>query len=405
MRARPTPAGFAEAGVEVHLDTPGGDLVTRARTLVKSPGVPADAPVVTAARERGITVIGELELAWRLIPNEFVAVTGTNGKTTTTELLGHIHREAGLPVAVAGNVGTAVASLVGVARPRRDRRLRGVLVPARGHRGVRPRGRRAARTSPRTTSTATAPSRRYVAAKLQAFARQGNDDVAVYPCDVGIEDLGGCARRLCFGTEPEAELADRAGQLWWADEPLLPVDEIRLRGPHNRRNAMAAAAVAPRPRGRPGRRARRPADLRRASRTASRRWPSATACSTSTTPRRPTSPPRSSPSLVRGRRAPDRSAAGARARASTPLRAPVAERCRGGVPDRRGGGASSPRRWRAPAPPVHRCGDLERAAAAARAAARPGEVVLLSPACASYDQYPDFEARGEHFRALAMEGA
>ena len=50
---------------------------------------------------------------------------------------------------------------------------------------------------------------------------------------------------------------------------------------------------------------------------------------------------------------------------------------------------------------MHRCGDLERAVAAARAAAQPGEVVLLSPACASYDQYPDFEARGEHFRALA----
>jgi UDP-N-acetylmuramoylalanine--D-glutamate ligase len=56
-------------------------------------------------------------------------------------------------------------------------------------------------------------------------------------------------------------------------------------------------------------------------------------------------------------------------------------------------------------PPVHRCGDLARAAAHARGAARPGDVVLLSPACASYDQYPDFEARGEHFRALAMEGA
>src|SRR6185436_5253694 len=84
----------------------------------------------------------------------------------------------------------------------------------------------------------------YVAAKLQAFARQGNDDLAVYPCDLEIEDLGGCARRLCFGTGPEAEVADRAGQLWWADEPLLGVDEIRLRGPHNRRNAMAAAAVA-----------------------------------------------------------------------------------------------------------------------------------------------------------------
>src|SRR3977135_1312437 len=102
-----------DAGVEVHLQTQGSELVARARTLVKSPGVPREAPVVAAAREGGATVIGELELAWRLIPNEFIAVTGTNGKTTTTELIGHIHREAGRPVAVAGNVGTALSSFVG----------------------------------------------------------------------------------------------------------------------------------------------------------------------------------------------------------------------------------------------------------------------------------------------------
>ena len=66
-----------------------------------------------AARRRELPVYGELELAWRLLGNEFIAVTGTNGKTTTTEWIGHVHREAGLPVAVAGNVGTAVSSLVG----------------------------------------------------------------------------------------------------------------------------------------------------------------------------------------------------------------------------------------------------------------------------------------------------
>ena len=55
--------------------------------------------------------MGELELAWRLLPQPFVAVTGSNGKTTTVELIGHVHREAGVPVVVAGNVGTPLASL------------------------------------------------------------------------------------------------------------------------------------------------------------------------------------------------------------------------------------------------------------------------------------------------------
>ena len=89
----------------------GVELLDRVATVVKSPGVPREAPVVAAALERGMEVTGELELAWRLLPNPFVAVTGTNGKTTTVELLGAIWRAAGLPVAVAGNVGTA-------ARPR-----------------------------------------------------------------------------------------------------------------------------------------------------------------------------------------------------------------------------------------------------------------------------------------------
>ena len=112
----PAGAGGLE-GVDVRLRSDGLDLLGRARTVVKSPGVPQEAPVIVAARERGLEVVGELELAWRLLPNEFIAVTGTNGKTTTVELLGAIHREAGAPVVVAGNVGTAVASLVGEVEP------------------------------------------------------------------------------------------------------------------------------------------------------------------------------------------------------------------------------------------------------------------------------------------------
>src|ERR1700754_5230211 len=87
------------------------------RTVVKSPGVPTHAPVLAAAREQGIEIVGELELAWRLLPNRFVAVTGTNGKTTTVELLGAIWRAAGLPVAVAGNVGTPLSALVHLLDP------------------------------------------------------------------------------------------------------------------------------------------------------------------------------------------------------------------------------------------------------------------------------------------------
>ena len=132
------------AGLEVHLGTDGLAFLAHARAVVKSPGVPREAAVIAAARERGVPVLGELELGWRLLPNEFIAVTGTNGKTTTVELLGHIHREAGLPVCVAGNVGTALTGLAGGLASRRRRRLRGELLSARGHARLRAGGRGAA---------------------------------------------------------------------------------------------------------------------------------------------------------------------------------------------------------------------------------------------------------------------
>src|SRR5688500_6494023 len=106
------------AGVAVHAPVPGVELLDGAGSVIKSPGVPKEAPVIAAARERGIPVLGEFETGWRLLGgHEFIAVTGSNGKTTTVELIGHLHREAGLPVKVAGNVGTALTSLPGTLAP------------------------------------------------------------------------------------------------------------------------------------------------------------------------------------------------------------------------------------------------------------------------------------------------
>src|SRR3954447_24554106 len=96
-------AGLEGVGVEVFPDTDGLAQLEGMRTVVKSPGVPREAPVIAAALERGIEVVGELELGWRALPNRSLAVPGTNGKTPTVELIGHIYRAAGEPVAVAGN--------------------------------------------------------------------------------------------------------------------------------------------------------------------------------------------------------------------------------------------------------------------------------------------------------------
>jgi UDP-N-acetylmuramoylalanine--D-glutamate ligase len=390
LRAR----GERAEGADARLGSDGLAELEHARAVVKSPGVPAEAPVVARARERGIPVLGEVELAWRLIPNEFIAVTGTNGKTTTTELIGHIHREAGVPVAVAGNVGTALSTLVDtLAREAvvvcevSSFQLEDTLLFA-------PEGAVLLNLAPDHLDR-HGTFEAYRAAKLRVFANQGNDDVAVAPVGLGVEDLGGCARRVCFGASPEAELSDRAGRLWWADEPLLGVAEIRLRGAHNRANAMAAAAVCLA-------RGVDPDAVRDGLRTFAgvehRLEEVATVDGVLYVNDSKATNVDSTLVALASFDGPVHVVLGGRGKGQdfAPLRGPLAERAAGVYLI----GEAAPALRDVLGEAARECGDLERAVAAARAAAAPGEVVLLSPACASFDQYEDFEARGRHFKAI-----
>ena len=104
------------AGIDAEIRLGGWDdvFLDAVGMVVKSPGVPSDAPPVVAARARGITVVSEIELGGRLLSNPLIGVTGTNGKTTTTALLGAMLATAGWNVEVAGNIGRPLTSLVGV---------------------------------------------------------------------------------------------------------------------------------------------------------------------------------------------------------------------------------------------------------------------------------------------------
>ncbi len=99
-------------GVEYALGGHPLELFRRAHLVVTSPGVAWDAPPLAVAREAGVEVISEMELAWRLLDIPWVAVTGSNGKSTTTTLIGQMAQAAGLRVVVGGNIGTPVAGLV-----------------------------------------------------------------------------------------------------------------------------------------------------------------------------------------------------------------------------------------------------------------------------------------------------
>jgi len=364
--------------------------------------------VIAAALERGIDVVGELELAWRALPNRFIAVTGTNGKTTTVELLGHVYRSAGEPVAVAGNVGTPLSELVGQVEPDAT-----VICEASSF--------QLEDTSFFAPECAVflnlAPDHldrhhdleSYLAAKLRIFANQGNDDVAVYNADdpelAGV-DLGGCARRLafCAGPRPDCEVALAAGTIFYDGEPLLAVEELGLFGEHNVHNAMAAAAAAlsmglDREAVRAGLRtfAGVPHRLEEVAEIAGVRF-------------------------VNDSKATNVASAGVGIRAFeggvhailggsdkgepfAPLLDSIVERCTACYLI----GETSERMASELAPAVDSGvslelrSDLEDAVVRAASLAKPSEVVLLSPACASFDAFENFEHRGERFREI-VEG-
>lgn len=402
-------AGLKGAGVEVNLGVDGTRLLERARTLVKSPGVPQDAPVVLAARERGTEVTGELELAWRLIPNAFCAVTGTNGKTTTTELIGHLHRSAGRAVAVAGNVGTPLGSLVGEVDPGATVVCECSSFQLEDSSLFSPEAAVFVNLAPDHLDR-HGTLEAYLDAKLRIFANQGNDDVAVFNGDtpeLRSRDLGGCARRVRFcpaeaeAADPDCELSLANGVIFAADGPLIRADELQLLGTHNIENAMAAAAAAlasglPRDAVADGLRsfAGVPHRLERVREIDGVLYVNDSKATNVASALAGIDSFAGGVHLIAGGRPKRESFA--------PLVGPVGERCVACYLI----GEAAERLAEELAPTavagveIKDCGSLERAVQTASGRAKPGEVVLLSPACASFDAFEDFEARGARFREL-----
>jgi len=398
---------LAEAGVTVSLESDGIELLDGVRTVVKSPGVPQESAAVAEARRRGIPILGELEIGWRALDNRVIAVTGTNGKTTVTELIGHIHRTAGEPVAVAGNVGAPLASLAGAVAADATVVCECSSFQLEDAEAFAPECAVFLNLAPDHLDRHPS-AEQYLAAKLRIFANQSDGDVAVFNGDepaLAGRDIGGCARRLAFcserGGDPDCELTLASGTIFWRSEPLLEVAELPLLGVHNAANAMAAAAaalamgLAPEP----------VADA---------------LCGFGGLPHRlERIAERDGVLYVNDSKATNVAAAAAGLRAfdggvhailggslkGEPfdgLRAPVGERCAAcyliGEAAEPIADALAPLAERGMR--IERCSELEEAVRAAAGAAQPGEVVLLSPACASFDAFRDFEHRGERFREL-----
>jgi UDP-N-acetylmuramoylalanine--D-glutamate ligase len=361
-------------GVELRLGTEEEALLEGVDLVVKSPGVPAESPVVAGARARGVPVWSEVELGYRLLPagSKLVGVTGTNGKTTTTELLGAILRTAGRPVEVAGNVGRALTDAA--------------LVATEGS---------------------------WIVCELSSFQLE---DVHTLACDVAVLlnlepdhlDRHGTfdayrAAKLRIFERARVKVVPRGfgieGIEFSADDPL-PAEPL-IPGVHNRENAAAATAaaraagvpddaIAEALRAFPG----VPHRLELVRELHGVRWVNDSKATNTAAARRG----------IAAYDAPLRLILGGSLKGEDfgPFALDLPANVRsiylvGAATDELAAALDAASRE------YVRAGDLPTAVSRAASDAEAGDIVLLSPASASYDQFANFEERGDMFRRLVQE--
>jgi len=216
--------------------------------IVVSPGVPADSPPLVQARALGEPVIGEIELAAQFLPKNIVAITGSNGKTTTTTLTGEIITAGGYPTRVGGNIGTPAISLVDAARPDSVIVLEVSSFQLETIQTFRPKVAVVLNVTPdhldrhRTFET-------YVDAKARIFENQHADDFAVLNADDPVcVELSDRTRAQVFWFSRKKEVQQgaslRDGRILFRDssgqQEIMVASEIPLKGAHNLENTLAA---------------------------------------------------------------------------------------------------------------------------------------------------------------------
>ncbi|MGD0362625.1 MAG: UDP-N-acetylmuramoyl-L-alanine--D-glutamate ligase [Bryobacteraceae bacterium] len=372
--------------------------------IVISPGVPADLPELNAARTRGVWVIGEVELAAPFLLGRTIGITGTNGKTTTTALVGHILRESGIAAQVGGNIGTPVTAMVASSRPDQWNVLElssfqletiaefhaDVVVALNVTQNHLDRHHTFA-------NYAAAKGRLFETQRAGAFAILNADD----PTCVGFASLTAGSPLWFSSTRavtPGIWLAD--GKIWFDGELLMEAREIPIRGRHNIEDTMAAAAAA--------RLAGAPlASIAAAVRTFKAvehrlefvrqvkgvdYYNDSKATSVDATLKALDAFQGGLWVILGGKD---------KGLDYTVLRAPLAGKAHAALLI--GAAAAKIGEQMRGAVPLEHAGTLENAVRFAHAHAQPGDTVLLAPACASFDQFRSYEHRGQVFKSLVQE--
>jgi UDP-N-acetylmuramoylalanine--D-glutamate ligase len=411
--AKEIPA-LLEHGISV--ESGGHGLLTfrRQDLIVVSPGVPLDTPELVQVKAFGLPVIGELELASRFLKGGIVAVTGSNGKTTTTTLLGQIFQDAGIPTQIGGNIGLPVIELIPGSTTETVNVLEVSSFQLETVVEFHPRIAVILNITPDHLDR-HGSFQNYVAAKENIFARQTPADALVLNADDNTTQLSASHAQSKSGPNiywfsrtkivRQGACVVKDAIVWIeregaAAEPILPVAEIPLKGSHNVENVLAAVAAA--------RLATVPAESIRktvarfqavehrlefvATENAVDYYNDSKATNVDASAKAIAAFPGCIHLILGGR---DKNSNYAdlsdllrkRVKAVYTIgsaAAKIEQQLRGIIP-------------------IVPCEILDKAVAAARKAAHPGDVVLLSPACSSFDQFESYEHRGRVFKELVLE--
>ena len=407
-----TTRALASEGIECEWGRDDPGLLEGRDFIIWSPGIPLDHPIATAAGERGIEIIGELELGFMAARAPLICITGTNGKSTTTDLVGALLRAAGREAEVCGNIGRAVCEVA------EHVSASGLLVVEVSSFQLETVHRLKPWIAAWLNLTPDHADRHgtfelYGAAKRRLFERQDENDWAVLAADDPevMARRAGSGGLIAFSREHAVEegafLEDGHLVLAWRGgrERLLPRAQMRLPGPHNVANALAAlSALLPLELARE--------TLREVLRTYGglehRLEPAGEVNGVRFVN---DSKATNAGSLEVALQSFEQAVvliAGGRDKGQdfTPL-APLVRKSVKQLVLIGEGAEAMARAWAGV--PAARAGSLAEAVAAGARAAGPGGVVLLSPGCSSFDMFHDYEDRGRRFkdevRRLAQGGA
>jgi len=381
------------------------DLVFReADLIVLSPGVPADLEPLDVARERGATVMGEVELASYFLQGPIVGITGSNGKTTTTALVGHILKESGIAVQVGGNIGTAVTAMVDSSRPDQWNVLELSSFQLETICRFRAEIAVALNVTPDHLDRHHT-FENYAAAKGRLFETQQAGDSAVLNADdsvcVGYAKLTRAQPVWFSSTRPVSPgVSLRDGELWFDGAKMMSAAEIPIRGLHNVENTMAAAAACQLA----GASLEQIAAAVRTFRAVEHRleflrnvsgvdfYNDSKATNVDATLKALAAFSGGLWVILGGK---DKGSD------YTVLREPLTQKAHAAMLI--GAAAAKIRSQIEGSVPLHDSKTINVAVRDAYAAAQPGDTVLLAPACASFDQFDNYEHRGRVFKTLVAQ--